>query len=153
MSILKRKAFFKATMLLMAGFGLTTMAACEKKDQWLECHESRGWEDPEDRSKFYLNIQRTKEKTIGQYLDQHNNSPASIKESPISITATANIRNHLSQKGIAQVTYSINKENLQFSKTTRNWLPNQYGKPENLGGITISRAGSCKLGKKPSSKL
>ena len=140
-------------MLLMAGFGLTTMAACEKKDQWLECQESRGWEDLEDRSQFYLNIQLTKEKTIVQYLDQHNNSPASIKESPISITATANIRNHLSQKGIAQVTYSINKENLQFSTTTRNWLSNQYGKPENLGGIKRSRAGSCKAGKQPPSKI
>ena len=150
---LKSKASFKPVMLLAAGFFMLTLTACDKKNQWLECHESRGWEDPEGRSKFYINIKRTKEKTIGQYLDQHNNSPASIKESPVTIYATANIRNHPSQKGIVQVTYSINKENLQFSKTTRNWLSNQYGKPENLGGITISRAGSCKLGEKPSSKL
>ena len=153
MSILKRKAFFKATMLLMAGFGLTTMAACEKKDQWLECQESRGWEDAEDRNKFYLNIKRTKEKTIGRYLDQHDDSPATIKESPVTVSATTNIKNHPGQRGLIQVTYSINKETLQFSKTTRNWLSNQYGKPENLGGIKVSRAGRCKSGKQPPSKI
>ena len=153
MATLKRKAFFKTTTLLIAGFSLMTMAACEKKDQWLECQESRGWEDAEDRKTFYLNIKRTSEKTVGRYLDQHNDSPATIKESPVTVSATTNIKNYPGQTGLIQVTYSINKETFQFSKTTRNWLPNQYGKPENLGGITVSRAGRCKSGKKPSSKI
>ena len=140
-------------VMLTAVFALLTMTACRDKEQWLYCQESREWEEPQKQRSFYLNIKRTKEKTFGQYMDETNTSPATIKESPIAIMATTNIKQYPSHNGVAQVTYLINKENLKFSKTIRNWISNRLGKSENLGGITISEAGHCQLGKKPSSKL
>lgn len=140
-------------VMITAGFALLTMTACRDKEQWLYCQESRAWEEPKAQNTFYLSIKQTKEKTLGQYMDEVNTSPATIKESPITITATTNIKQYPGQNGVVQVTYAINKENLKFSKTTRNWISNQFGKPENLGGITVSEAGHCQLGKKPSSRL
>ena len=150
---LVRKANSYITILVAGSFVLLTTTACGKQEQWLHCQESRGWEDHKNLNKFYLNIKRSEEKIIGQYIDQRNTSPAAIKESPVTLVATTNIKRHPGQNGIVQVTYIINKENLKFSKTTRNWISNQSGKPENLGGITISEAGNCKSGKKPLSKL
>ena len=140
-------------VLFTAGFALLTMTACRDREQWLHCQESRAWEEQKTQSSFYLSIKRTKEETLGQYIDKLNNSPATIKESPVTVTATTNIKQYPGQNGVVQVTYAINKENLKFSKTTRNWISNQFGKPENLGGITIAEAGHCQLGTKPSSKL
>ena len=80
-------------------------------------------------------------------MDELNASPAVIKESSLAITATTNIKQYPAQNGVVQVTYAINKESLKFSKTTRNWISNQSGKPENIGGITISEAGRCQSGK------
>ena len=139
--------------MITAGFALLTMTACRDREQWLHCQESRAWEESKIQNNFYLNIKRTKEKTLGQYIDEINTSPATIKESPVTVTATTNIKQYPGQKGVVQVTYAINKENLKFTKTTRNWISNQFGKPENVGGITISEAGRCQSGKKPSSKL
>ena len=139
--------------MITAGFALLTMTACRDREQWLHCQELRAWEESKIQNNFYLNIKRTKEKTLGQYIDEINTSPATIKESPVTVTATTNIKQYPGQKGVVQVTYAINKENLKFSKTTRNWISNQFGKPENVGGITISEAGRCQSGKKPSSKL
>ncbi len=96
---------------------------------------------------------RSNEEILGQYIDELNTSPSTIKENPITVTATTNIKQYPQQNGVVQVTYVINKESLKFSKTTRNWISNQFGKPEDLGGITISEAGSCQSGKKPASKL
>ena len=141
------------TIMITAGFALLTMTACRDREQWLHCQESRGWEEPKTQNSFYLNIKRSNEKILGQYIDELNTSPATIKENPVTVTATTNIKQYPDQKGVVQVTYAINKENLTFSKTTRNWISNQFGKPENLGGITISEAGRCQSGKKPSSKL
>ena len=140
-------------IIITAGLALLTMTACRDREQWLHCQESRGWEEPKTQNSFYLNIKRTNEETLGQYIDEINTSPAKIKESPVTVTATTNIKQYPDQKGVVQVPYAINKENLKFSKTTRNWISNQFGKPENLGGITISEAGRCQSGKKPSSKL
>ena len=135
---------------LAVAFILLTATACEKQEKWLHCQESRGWEDPENKSSFYIKIKRSDEKNLGLYIDRHNTSPAIIKESPVTIKATTNIKRHPRQNGMLQVTYEINKEDLKFSKITRNWISNQFGKPENVGGITISEAGSCKSSKKPS---
>ena len=139
--------------MFTAAFALLTTTACRDKEQWLYCQESRAWEEPKSQNSFYLNIKKSKENTFGKYMDEINVSPATIKESPITITATTNIKQYPGQNGVVQVTYAINKENLKFSKTTRNWISNQFGKPENLGGITIAEAGHCQLGTKPSSKL
>ena len=141
------------TVMFTAGFTLLTMTGCGDKEQWLYCQESRAWEEPKIQNSFYLNIKKSKENTFGKYIDEINASPATIKENPIAITATTNIKQYPGQNGVMQVTYAINKENLKFSKTTRNWISNQSGKPENLGGITIAEAGHCQLGTKPSSKL
>ena len=138
---------------LTAAFALLTTTACRDKEQWLYCQESRAWEEPKTQNSFYLNIKKSKENTFGKYIDEINTSPATIKENPIAITATTNIKKYPGQNGVMQVTYAINKENLKFSKTTRNWISNQFGNPENLGGITIAEAGHCQLGTKPSSKL
>ena len=135
---------------LAVAFILLTATACEKQEKWLHCQESRGWEDPENKSSFYIKIKRSDEKNLGLYIDRHNTSPAIIKESPVTIKATTNIKRHPRQNGMLQVTYEINKEDLKFSKITRNWISNQFGKPENVGGITISEAGRCKSSKKPS---
>ena len=140
-------------VMFTAAFALITTAACRDKEQWLYCQESRAWEEPKTQNSFYLNIKKSKENTFGKYMDEINASPATIKENPITITATTNIKQYPGQNGVMQVTYAINKENLKFSKTTRNWISNQFGKPENLGGITIADAGHCQLGTKPSSKL
>ena len=140
-------------IMITAGFALLTTTACRDREQWLHCQESRAWEEPKTQNNFYLNIKRTNEETLGQYIDKFNTTPATIKESPVTVTATANIKRYPGQNGVVQVTYSINKENLKFSKTTRNWISNQSGNPENLGGIKISEAGHCQSGKKPSSKL
>ena len=140
-------------VMFTATFALITMAACRDKEQWLYCQESRAWEEPKTQNSFYLNIKKSKENTFGKYIDEINTFPATIKENPIAITATTNIKQYPGQNGVMQVTYAINKENLKFSKTTRNWISNQFGKPENLGGITIADAGHCQLGTKPSSKL
>jgi len=139
--------------MFTAAFALLTTTACRDKEQWLYCQESRAWEEPKTQNSFYLNIKKSKENTFGKYIDAINASPATIKENPIAITATTNIKQYPGQNGVMQVTYAINKENLKFSKTTRNWISNQFGKPENLGGITIAEAGHCQLGTKPSSKL
>ena len=139
--------------MFTAAFALLTTTACRDKEQWLYCQESRAWEEPKTQNSFYLNIKKSKENTFGKYIDEINTSPATIKENPIAITATTNIKKYPGQNGVMQVTYAINKENLKFSKTTRNWISNQFGKPENLGGITIAEAGHCQLGTKPSSKL
>ena len=138
---------------MSACLALLTTTSCGDREQWLHCQESRAWEESKIQNNFYLNIKRTKEKTLGQYIDEINTSPATIKESPVTVTATTNIKQYPGQSGVVQVTYAINKENLKFSKTTRNWISNNYGNPENLGGITIAEAGHCQLGKKPSSKL
>jgi len=135
---------------LAVAFILLTATACEKQEKWLHCQESRGWEDPENKSSFYIKIKRSDEKNLGLYIDRHNTSPAIIKESPVTIKATTKIRRHPRQNGMLQVTYEINKKDLKFSKITRNWISNQFGKPENVGGITISEAGRCKSSKKPS---
>ena len=140
-------------VMFTAAFALLTTTACRDKEQWLYCQELRAWEEPKNQNSFYLNIKKSKENTSGKYMDEINASPATIKESPITITATTNIKQYPGQNGVVQVTYAINKENLKFSKTTRNWISNQFGKPENLGGITIAEAGHCQLGTKPSSKL
>ena len=140
-------------VVITAGFALLMMTACRDREQWLQCQESRAWEEPKTQNNFYLNIKRSKEEIVGQYMDELNSSPATIKENPVTLTATTNIKQHPGQKGVVQVTYAINKENLKFSKTTRNWISNQFGKPENVGGITIAEAGRCQSGKKPSSKL
>lgn len=139
--------------MFTAAFALLTTTACSDKEQWLYCQELRAWEEPKSQNSFYLNIKKSKENIFGKYIDEINASPATIKESPITITATTNIKQYPGQNGVVQVTYAINKENLKFSKTTRNWISNQFGKPENLGGITIAEAGHCQLGTKPSSKL
>ena len=150
---LARQACDYAAITMAVTFTLLTTAGCEKQEQWLHCQEKRAWEDPGTQKRFYLNIDRSAEKTLGQYMDELNTSPATIKENPITLFATTNIKQYAGQNGVAQVTYAINKENLTFSKTTRNWMSNNFGKPENLGGITISKAGSCQLGKKPASKI
>ena len=139
--------------MITAGFALLTMTACRDREQWLHCRESIGWEEAKTQKSFYLNIKRTDEKTLGQYIDEFNTSPATIKENDVTVTSTTNIKKYPAQKGVVQVTYVINKENLKFSKTTRNWISNQFRKPENIGGITITEAGHCQLGTKPSSKL
>jgi len=143
----------RLAIMMSAGFALLTTTACGAREQWLYCQESRAWEEPKTQNSFYLNIKRTNEETLGQYIDDRNTSPATIKESPVTVTATTNIKQNPGHNGVVQVTYAINKENLKFSKTTRNWISNQFGKPENLGGITIAEAGYCQLGTKPSSKL
>ena len=148
-----RQASGQIAIMITAGLALLTTTACRDREQWLHCQESRAWEEPRTQNSFYLNIKRSNEKTLGQYMDELNSSPATIKESPVTVTVTTNIKQYPQQNGVVQVTYAINKENLKFSKTTRNWISNQFGKPENLGGITISEAGSCQSGKKPSSKL
>ena len=149
-----RQACNYTAISMAAAFMLITAAGCEKKkEHWLHCQESRAWEDQGTQRSFYLSINRSEEKTVGQYMDKLNTSPATIKESPITMFATTNIKQYPGQNGVMQVTYAINKENLKFSKTTRNWISNQFGKPENLGGITIAEAGHCQLGTKPSSKL
>ena len=148
-----RQAYDYAAITLAFTFMLLTTAGCDKQEQWLHCQETRAWEEPGTQKSFYLSINRSEEKTLGKYMDELNTSPATIKESPITMTATTNIKQYPGQNGVVQVTYAINKGNLTFSKTTRNWISNNYGKPENLGGITISEAGHCQLGKKPSSKL
>ena len=153
MANLARQAFDYAAIVMAAAFTLLTTAGCEKQEQWLHCQEKRAWDDPGSQKTFYLNIDRSEEKTLGQYMDGLNTSLATIKENPITLTATTNIKKYPGQNGVVQVTYAINKENLKFSKTTRNWISNQFGKPENLGGITIAEAGHCQLGTKPSSKL
>ena len=153
MQKLARQTNRYVTVMFTAGFTLLTMTGCGDKEQWLYCQESRAWEEPKTQNSFYLNIKQTKEKIFGQYMDAVNTSPATIKESLVTVTATTNIKQYPGQKGVVQVTYAINKENLKFSKTTRNWISNQFGKPENVGGITIAEAGSCQTGKKPSSKL
>ena len=135
---------------LAVAFILLTATACEKQEKWLHCQESRGWEDPENKSSFYIKIKRSDEKNLGLYIDRHNTSSAIIKESPVTIKATTNIKRHPRQNRMLQVTYEINKKDLKFSKITRNWISNQFGKPENVGGITISEAGRCKSSKKPS---
>ena len=143
----------RLAIAMSAGLALLTATACGDREQWLHCRESIGWEDAKTQNSFYLNIKRTDEKTLGQYIDELNTSPATIKENPVTMTATTNIKQYPEQKGVVQITYTINKENLRFSKTTRNWISNQFGKPENLGGIKISDAGRCQSGKKPSSRL
>ena len=148
-----RQASGQIAIMITAGLALLTTTACRDREQWLHCQESRAWEEPKTQNSFYLNIKRNNEKTFGQYMDELNSSPATIKESPVTVTATTNIKQYPQQNGVVQVTYAINKESLKFSKTTRNWISNQFGKPENLGGITISEAGHCQSGKKPSSKL
>lgn len=148
-----RKANGYTTILIATTFVLLTTTSCGKQEQWLYCQESRGWEDPKSQNTFYLKIEPSEEKILGQFIDQRNTSPAAIKENPVTLVATTNIKRHPGQNGIVQVTYTINKENLKFSKTTRNWISNRSGKPENIGGITISEAGFCKSGKKPSSSL
>ena len=148
-----RQAYNYAAITLAFTFMLLTTAGCDKQEQWLHCQETRAWEEQGTQKSFYLSINRSEEKTLGKYMDELNTSPATIKESPITMTATANIKQYPGQNGVVQVTYAINKGNLTFSKTTRNWISNNYGKPENLGGITISEAGHCQLSKKPSSKL
>lgn len=153
MQKLARQTNGHVAIMLTAGFALLTMTACRDKEQWLYCQESRAWEEPNTQNSFYLNIKKTKEKTYGQYMDEVNISPATFKESPVTITATTNIKQYPGQNGLVQLTYAINKENLKFSKTIRHWISNQFGKSENLGGITIAEAGSCQTGKKPSSKL
>ena len=153
MANLARQAFDYAAIAMAAAFTLLTTAGCEKQEQWLHCQEKRAWDDPGSQKTFYLNIDRSEEKTLGQYMDGLNTSPATIKENPITLTATTNIKKYPGQNGVVQVTYAINKGDLTFSKTTRNWMPNGFGKPENLGGITISKAGSCQLGKKPATKI
>ena len=150
---LARQAYNYAAITMAATFMLLTTAGCEKKEQWLHCQESRAWEDQGTQKSFYLSIKKSEDKTIVQYIDELNTSPATMKKSPITMTVTTNIKQYPGQKGVVQVTYAINKENLKFSKTTRNWISNQFGKPENVGGITISEAGRCQSGKKPSSKL
>ena len=153
MQKLARQTNRYVSVMLTAGIALLTMTGCRDKEQWLYCQESRAWEAPKAQNSFYLNIKQTKEKTFGEYMDEVNTSPATIKESPVTITATTNIKQYPGQNGLVQVTYAINKENLKFSKTTRHWISNQFGKSENVGGITIAEAGSCQTGKKPSSKL
>ena len=111
---LVRKANGYTTILVAASFVLLTTTACGKQEQWLHCQESRGWEDHKNLNKFYLNIKRSEEKILGQYIDQRNTSPAAIKESPVTLVATTNIKRHPGQNGIVQVTYTINKENLKF---------------------------------------
>jgi hypothetical protein len=148
-----RQSNSHVAVIITAAFALLTMTACRDRDQWLHCQESRAWEEPKTQNSFYLNIKRSNEEILGQYIDELNSSPAKIKENPVTLTATTNIKQHPGQKGVVQVTYAINKENLKFSKTTRNWISNQFGKPENLGGIKISEAGRCQSGKKPSSRL
>ena len=138
---------------MSACLALLTTTSCGDREQWLHCRESIGWEEAKTQKSFYLNIKRTDEKTLGQYIDEFNTSPATIKENDVIVTSTTNIKKYPAQKGVVQVTYVINKENLKFSKTTRNWISNQFRKPENIGGITITEAGHCQLGTKPSSKL
>ena len=140
-------------VMITAGFALLMMTGCRDREQWLHCQESRVWEEPKTQNSFYLNIKRSNEEILGQYMDELNTSPATIKENLITVTATTNIKQYPQQNSVVQVTYVINKESLKFSKTTRNWISNQFGKPENLGGITISEAGSCQSSKKPASKL
>ena len=148
-----RKANGYKTILIATTFVLLTTTACGNQEQWLYCQESRGWEDPKTQNTFHLSIKRSEEQILGQYIDQRNTSPAAIKENPVTLVATTNIKRPPGQNGIVQVTYTINKENLKFSKITRNWISNRSGKPENLGGITISEAGFCKSGRKPLSNL
>jgi hypothetical protein len=148
-----RRTNSHVAVIITATFTLLTMTACRDREQWLHCQESRAWEEQKTQNSFYLNIKRSNDKTVGQYIDEYNTSPAKIKENPVTVSATTNVKQHPEQNGIVQIIYTINKESLKFSKTTRNWISNQLGKSENLGGITISEAGSCQSGKKPSSKL
>ena len=148
-----RRTNSHVAVIITATFALLTMTACRDREQWLHCQESRAWEEQKTQNSFYLNIKRSNDKTVGQYIDEYNTSPAKIKENPVTVSATTNVKQHPEQNGVVQIIYTINKESLKFSKTTRNWISNQLGKPENLGGITISEAGSCQSGKKPSSKL
>ena len=134
-------------VMIPASLALLTMTACRDREQWLHCQESSAWEKPKTQNSFYLNIKRNNEEVLGRYMDELNASPAVIKESSLAITATTNIKQYPAQNGVVQVTYAINKESLKFSKTTRNWISNQSGKPENIGGITISEAGRCQSGK------
>jgi len=87
------------------------------------------------------------------YVDELNKSTLVVRENPSTITATASIYQYPGQNGFIQVIYKIDRESLEFSKTTRSFVNNRIEKNEDIGGISISEAGSCKKIKKPVNRI
>ena len=145
--------FLKCRFIFAFCFTLVGITGCTSEDTWLNCVEYRAWESPEDGKNFYLNIKSSNESTTGLYVDELNNSTLVVRENPSTITATASIYQYPGQNGFIQVIYKIDRESLDFSKTTRSFVNNRIEKNEDIGGISISEAGSCKKIKKPVNRI
>jgi len=153
MKLFSTTRFLDCKSILAVCFTLVAITGCTSDDIWLKCVESRPWENREDGKNFHLNIKSSNESTSGLYVDDLNNSTLAVRENPSTITATASIYQYPGQKGFIQVIYKIDRESLEFSKTTRSFANNRIEKNENIGGISISEAGSCKKIKKPVNRI
>ena len=145
--------FWSCRFIFTFCFTLFIITGCSSNDIWLNCVESRGWESPEDKKKFYLNFKSSNKHTTGLYIDDLNNSTLAVREYPNTITATASIYQYPGQKGFIQVIYKINRESLEFSKITRSFANNRAENNDDIGGISISKAGSCEKIEKPINRI
>ena len=128
--------------------------ACGKQnEQWLSCQELRAWEKPEDSKKFYLKINHSKDNITGQYIDDINDVQAAVKENPKSLQIAVNIHQSPGRANFKQVIYLIDRETMTFSKTSRDFKRQIGSKSEHVGGITINKAGSCLISKKPNPEI
>ena len=139
--------------VVLIGILITSIACGKQKEQWLSCQESRAWEAPEDSKDFYLKINRSENKITAQYIDDINNTKTAIRENPKSFQIAVNIYQTAGRANFKQVIYLLDRETMTFSKTTRDFKPQARSKPEYIGGITIDKAGSCSIRKKPYSQI
>ena len=135
---------------------LLFLTACREQEIWLSCSEEYGKKGNEQVNSFYLKIKRMEDNKLdADYIDAYNSTKITAKETSIAFNFSANVYPRANKRRIVQAIYSINKQTLQFSKTTRHFHSTPLIiSPEYIGGISIKNAGACqKLNQKPQSLI
>lgn len=128
------------------------LSSCQKNETWLRCKENLN-RNQASNEEFFLKIVKQKGLVSGEYLDSLNKTTAKIKETDFALIAKMGIYQHIGSKGYYQLTVRINRENLSYSKNLTAVRKDAYSKWEDIGGISIENAGSCKAMRNPPKKM
>ena len=147
----------KSTIFLIFILPLLLLTSCGRNETWLSCIEKNTKAVKDENSSFYLKIVRRNGEIQADYFDSNNSNKGTARETPIALNFAANIHIYSAakRKRIIRVIYSINRQNLKFSKTIR-YLDSSSSSisSDDVRGIRIQNAGICrKLNTKPQSLI